>query len=564
MVTTRLPHHTSLFGSGKALLRRNRGATSFLRSFHRRYLLWLMPLIALVPFVLRTRRGPGPYARYDEDAHEWYSRTWTHKRVVISDVWQGVNLNSAPDLVDGWNGPLPPTTTEQPALVGTTKQPVAYKVLGSLIRAALREPDAFERSLALAALQGDGTQWCDVSRSAKSKDLVPCRRLVDQILREMRGAANRPGPAGEALLLRYPSLAYPKNTKRLDGLTTAPSSPPPDPTNVESSTAEDSSGTARIPSQPVLSVLAQRLTHRMTPEQFKLHQSQLLQLQQSKLRAKSVRLGKIEAQRVGNILAQQQSLLLSGLAASAIESTERNPTKPQGGTNSSHEPAGGDSVNGVTVQHSERPAASAAEGTPKLTLADTHRAQGGADSSRGDDSGAVATVHAGDDSIPDGAGEPDEDATGIYNRADEDATGIYNKAAKQQEDPGSIILEANAVSLVSPILVLGVAKGGDTGGGDEPADAGGEIAGAEGEIAGAEGEIAGAGGEFAPADSADSSDKEGNGVDDIEGRVDNEEGRVDDEKGSRSGGGKSDTSGAGAAESGGETAAERAHAGEES
>jgi hypothetical protein len=126
-----------------------------------------------------------------------------------------------------------------------------------LLRAALREPDPFERALAIAALQGDESLWCDVSRESKEKELAPCKKLADKMLKELKGAANTPGQAGEALLLRYPSLlgikkpvkkhhaevevdtkqeVEPQNTKWWQGWISTlppPLTPPPSPKLVE-------------------------------------------------------------------------------------------------------------------------------------------------------------------------------------------------------------------------------------------------------------------------------------------------------------------------------------------
>jgi hypothetical protein len=90
-------------------------------------------MVALVPFMLNARRGEPHGEQYnDENSNSHGSRyagSWMFKRKVVDKVWVGVDVDSAPDLMDGWNGPLPPTALEE-KLVGTIKKPVNYKLFG--------------------------------------------------------------------------------------------------------------------------------------------------------------------------------------------------------------------------------------------------------------------------------------------------------------------------------------------------------------------------------------------------------------------------------------------------
>jgi hypothetical protein len=94
-------------------------------------------------------------------------------------------------------------------LVGNATHPLSLKRLSSLVHSALREPDPFERSLAMAMLFGEAAEtahnYCDASAAPKRTkatlerqgqdltDVVPCRVLVRQMVREMTAAANTRG-----------------------------------------------------------------------------------------------------------------------------------------------------------------------------------------------------------------------------------------------------------------------------------------------------------------------------------------------------------------------------------
>jgi len=96
-------------------------------------------------------------------------------------------------------------------LVSNATHPLSVKRLSSLVHAALREADPFERSLAMAMLFGETAEtahnYCDVSAAPKRTkatlerqgqaspvtDAVPCRVLVRQMVKEMTAAANTRG-----------------------------------------------------------------------------------------------------------------------------------------------------------------------------------------------------------------------------------------------------------------------------------------------------------------------------------------------------------------------------------
>eukprot|EP00241_Pyramimonas_parkeae_P007276 CAMPEP_0114253804 /NCGR_PEP_ID=MMETSP0058-20121206/16613_1 /TAXON_ID=36894 /ORGANISM="Pyramimonas parkeae, CCMP726" /LENGTH=309 /DNA_ID=CAMNT_0001367925 /DNA_START=301 /DNA_END=1230 /DNA_ORIENTATION=+ len=177
-----------------------------LRIFARRgfRLYWLLPVVALAPFVIFHQRPQ-------------HLHTQQHPR-ALSDTdteWLGEALDSAPFMRDGWAGPIPPPPQTPPedqtqVVRGTFAHPFKLKTIGQMVRAALREPDPFERGLALAELTGDAIDTrdllCESSKPHERRSVVPCRRLVTQMLHDMKMSANRPGAEGEALLAKFPSL----------------------------------------------------------------------------------------------------------------------------------------------------------------------------------------------------------------------------------------------------------------------------------------------------------------------------------------------------------------------